>query len=435
MKNSALNQTSSIFFTSFLLTFFIFGGMFLFPTIGIDTEAIILDQEGLLKSWEGMGRIGLVLIKRLFFPFTYNSYLQNGLMIVTLALILSFLIKKFHLSPLVFSISFLAIPITYSQLYFQLQNFEVILAFLLLILAIYNYIHPRKPRYRFLILTSLTIGFASSVYQSLFFFAITFTAFCLYQKSEKNNFKSWLLNWIPIPLGLIFYKFINLIFNHTPASTYLGFHIGNKLSLLSLLLIITILGFIFYKGPKNWLNKLNLFLFLSSPFYLFILTGNLVFRSLFPSLPFVFAYLLQQEWQKRKLQKTILALNACLLALTWAIQYKEYQRYQTDIDLAKHIAHAIPEPSYRVQFIGKKEATASFPSPYEPMMTSFFSWDPIDNQIRSDHMLQLVGAKFRKSTREENQAAYQDYQTLPSYPDQGFIQVLEEEKVVLVHFK
>ena len=50
-------------------------------------------------------------------------------------------------------------------------------------------------------------------------------------------------------------------------------------------------------------------------------------------------------------------------------------------------------------------------------------------------MLQLVGAKFRKSTREENQAAYQDYQTLPSYPDQGFIQVLEEEKVVLVHFK
>ena len=435
MTKHTSTKTLHIYLITAILCLLLFGNLILFPTVGIDTESIILDQKGLLESWEGMGRIGLVLIKRLLFPFGYHSYLQNGLMLLTLALSLSFLVKKFKLSPLVFNLAFLALPITYSQLYFQLQNFEVVLAFFLLILAIYYPTRKNKVSLASIPITSLVIGFATSVYQSLLLFAISYTAFCLLHHPERRSSKEWLLSWIPIPLGTLCYKGLNIFFNQTPTSNYLDLHFGNKLSLLTLFMLILLLGLLFYKRPTDWKRQLNLFLFLTSPFYLLALTGNLVFRSLFPGLPFVLAYLLHLFYQKKTYPKTILALTSALSLLTLGIQYKEYQRYQSDMSIAQDIARHIPDASYRVQFIGKKEISAPFPSPYEPMMTSFFSWDPVDNQIRSDHMLQLVGAKFRPSTQTENQAAYKKYNQLPSYPEKDSIQVLDQEKVVLVHFK
>lgn len=421
---------------SFLLVFLVFGSFILFPTIGIDTEAIILDQERLLIGWESISRIGLVLIKRAFFSVGFNQMHENSLMIITLAFSLTFLVKKFNFSNYIFPLAFLGFPITYTQIYFQLQNFEVSLAFGLLVGVLYYF--NRKKSTSWLLIASLTIGFATSIYQSMIGFAITFLAFLMFnQESQTITFKNLLTLGMPLPLGMVVYKMLNLFLNQTPQSAYLTMAFGNKLSILAFLLIggLALLTW-FVTQRKSWslVQSLSFFAFLSSPLYLVALTGNFTFRAMFPALPFVFAVLADRLVKGEKLKYLLYSLVGLSLGMTLFLQYQEYHRYQKDQAIAKQIISKIPSSDYRLQFVGKYQVKPLINIPYEPVNYSFFSWDPYDNQERSDRMLELMGAKFVHSDPTQNSAAYETYKNLPNYPSEGSIVVNHDEKVVVVKF-
>ncbi|MCJ0606760.1 hypothetical protein, partial [Enterococcus cecorum] len=110
-------------------------------------------------------------------------------------------------------------------------------------------------------------------------------------------------------------------------------------------------------------------------------------------------------------------------------------RYNDDVKLAKKIVSQIPSENYRVQFVGKKISVRTIFNAFtEPAGISFFSWDPVPHQSRSDHMLQLVGGKFITSTPEQNAAASEKYSTVSSFLETGHVYIDKDEKVVVVRF-
>lgn len=179
-----------------LLPVILFGHLILFPTIGIDTEVAILDYEGLLLSWENLSRIGLVALKRLFFPTAYSPLLNNSLLLVLLSLLGLWLGPYFKSNALVMASVFFSIPITYFQLYFQLQNLEVMLGTFLVLLA--GLLLKRSNGTVTIIAAILLMGSAVSIYQSLFDFVLAVVAYQLLTTTLSDTRKWVLLVLVPV---------------------------------------------------------------------------------------------------------------------------------------------------------------------------------------------------------------------------------------------
>ena len=130
---------------------------------------------------------------------------------------------------------------------------------------------------------------------------------------------------------------------------------------------------------------------------------------MFPCGPFVLAIVLAYFVKNYKNLfvkfSSVLVILSCIMFTSY-FEWKEIVRYNNDIEIAKKIISQIPSENYRVQFVGKYiSGKTVFNAFTEPAGISFFAWDPVPHQSRSDHMLQLVGGKFNVSTPEQNAIA------------------------------
>lgn len=126
------------------------------PTIGIDTEKIIDTKEELYQSWLGIGRQGLVWLKKIMGDWPYNSYITAAatLLFMVIAYMAFAYLFEYLLSrkaggehdpqamgrkrwfSLLFGAIVVAHPVMTEQLYFSLQSTEIAISFTLTALCL-----------------------------------------------------------------------------------------------------------------------------------------------------------------------------------------------------------------------------------------------------------------------------------------------------------
>lgn len=424
------------FIVALCISFLGYGIFIIYPTVGIDTEAAILGYDELILSWRTISRTGLSLIKEIFFP-TYNQLLNNVLAIVFMALLVWIISQLLKLDIWVLSFVFVFMPFTYSQMYFQMQSFEVILGSIIVLVSVYLLLNIN---YYLVFITVFLTGFSISIYQSIFDYLLACSALFLLIKKEIV-IKDFIFSSINIVGAFLVYWILNNVINSVPQSAYLTFEPFNLYSTRAIVysLIMLIICIILYMSKRIDLFKaISLYIFLSSPVFTLVLTGSWKFRAMFPCGPFVLAIVLAYFVKNYKNLfvkfSSVLVILSCIMFTSY-FEWKEIVRYNNDIEIAKKIISQIPSENYRVQFVGKYiSGKTVFNAFTEPAGISFFAWDPVPHQSRSDHMLQLVGGKFNVSTPEQNAIASEKYSTVPNFMETGRVYIDKNEKVVVVRF-
>ncbi|CYV00184.1 TPA: glucosyltransferase domain-containing protein [Streptococcus suis] len=426
---------------AYLLPILFLGHFIIFPTVGIDTENAILHYDYLLFSWETIGRIGLVGLKKLFFPTGYSPILNNLIMIIGLGFFLYFVSKKLKVHLIIFSLTFLSLPITYFQIYFQLQNAEVVFTCLLVVLSAY-YFSTSTNWYTWLI-PILIFGFAISVYQSFLDFIIASTSYFLLQNKDTLKPRLVILKLFLAPcFSLGVYWLLNHLFNQQNGnSDYLHILFLSKVSLLAIVIIVFVTIYFLFELFSKKIDMSSFFLksaFYCSPFLTLAAVGNLQYRALFPTFPFVVGIIFSSIYydKKKKLKHFIELSLITFTMITVFLVYQNYRQYQDDRNLAQTIKKAIPNSDYRVQFIGKYQGNRiPFIIAGEPVGKSFFWWDPLPSQERSDNFLKLEGVNYIPSTIEENQEISQQSISFYTNPNTSWIQLDDVNKVVYIIFE
>ncbi|HFI0618477.1 TPA: glucosyltransferase domain-containing protein [Streptococcus suis] len=428
------------FILAYILPALFLGHFIIFPTVGIDTENAILHYDYLLLSWETIGRIGLVGLKKLFFPTGYSATVNNILMILVFGFFLHFISKKLKVHLIIFSLTFLALPITYFQLYFQLQNAEVVFTCLLVVLSAYYF--SKATSWYTWIIPIIIFGFSISVYQSFLDFIIASTSYFLLQNENESQPRLAIVKLFLTPcFSLVVYWLLNLLFNQNYGeSDYLHILFLSKVSLLAIFVIIFITIVFLFELFSKKIDIHVFFLksaFYCSPFITLALVGNLQYRALFPTFPFVAGIFFSSIYDKNKNLKHI--IESLLIAFTLVTAFlvrQNYRQYQDDRNIAQTIKEAIPNSDYRVQFIGKyQENRIPIIIAGEPVGKSFFWWDPLPSQQRSDNFLKLEGVNYIPSTLEQNQENNEQSLSFSANSNISWIKMDDVKKVVYIVFE
>lgn len=447
---------------SFILSFTAYFSFISHRTVGIDTESIINNYQGQLDAWRSINRFGLVKLKELLWGGEYRQLMQNIFALLTLGLLAFLLIYLYKKSSHMFSnkkvvlflIAFIACPITYLQMYFQLQNFEVLFGTLLTTIAIYLSwkfaLTDFKTKFPLLLLSSVLIGFSLSIYQSMLDFSIAlFFSFIIISEQNKilgnkDIFRLIVTLVLNLLLSLVIYLTLNTLFNRVPRSNYNALEFFNYKS-LAMIFIIGLIAIFFlvytkYKR-KSFMYSFTWFAFLVSPFLTSAMTGVVVFRAFFPAMPLILAFLFVYFADKiPKGFAIFFSTSVIMLGITIDFQIKEIKRYSADVAMSHRLIEQINNlgidenySDYRIQFVGKNHTNDMlFHIPGEPVGQSFYGYDPLPYQDRSDAIMHLLGFDFQPSSLEENNNAVEVYQELPNYPENGAIII--EGTTIIVKF-
>ena len=196
-------------------------------SLSIDNEAAISVSSSIYSSWEGMGRIGIPLIKKIMGLYIYNPYIAMFLMIllqITNCIIYGFIFDfvtsfKKKNSMLLFSLFLISSPILAEQLGFVMQSVEILIGSLCVgisLLFYFKYLNEKKIIYIVFSIVLASISF--SIYQAFttVFITMAIALYILYiDKKEFDSIYCW-----KIGLGLliifvasyIFYAFFTKIY-------------------------------------------------------------------------------------------------------------------------------------------------------------------------------------------------------------------------------
>lgn len=193
-----------------LITVLCQGRLLLSSTVGIDTEALIVDKESLLRSWLTIGRQGLVFLKYLmedgttFSPF--YAGIRTVIFLVTSCVLWGYLFaevsgRDHRIAATVFSAILVTHPILSEQFYFKLQAAEVSLSFALMAVCLLH-VHRFSLERKWIsaIIAYLLMLLLFSVYQvmnALFLFGVGVCFFLHFICGERtwNGKEIWRYLW------------------------------------------------------------------------------------------------------------------------------------------------------------------------------------------------------------------------------------------------
>lgn len=137
---------------------------------------VILFRQGTTYNWLGIGRYGLVIIRKIFGTDMSNPYFEAILFLVTFILLVlfwMFFMEKLtaksssDFKNIVFGAIFLTYPLWTEQVYFQFQSFEILIGYLLTSIALYFlFFGVKEHKYLYKILAIATAILAFGIYQS-----------------------------------------------------------------------------------------------------------------------------------------------------------------------------------------------------------------------------------------------------------------------------
>ncbi|WP_203623406.1 glucosyltransferase domain-containing protein [Lacticaseibacillus sp. 866-1] len=248
----------------------------------IDSELFVSNPRAMLTEWLGIGRFGLVALKRLFLIGTdLDSFFINTttyFLLGTSAVLLVFLIDRqlgVTKISVVLGLIYLSSPIHFEQTDFILQSTEVTLAFVALFFAFILMGQPTVKIKTKTFLTAIVITtFSFSVYPSLIlgYLALAILLNLIFFLSEKgSHVKLYVLSYLKFAMvflaSVILYELLNFAvihFLHVPKSSYITSAFGwGKESFGQTLAVL---------ASTFKLNYLNL----NPPFYLSLMTYSCI---------------------------------------------------------------------------------------------------------------------------------------------------------------
>jgi hypothetical protein len=392
--------------------------------------------------------------------------------------------KNYALIP--FALIFITSPILGEQFYFTLQSTEVALMVLLCSYTIYimfrGFIDNKASK---IVFAFLSLIFMTSVYQAMvpFFCCGAFICFMLFLETsdcepqiyrsiclkilailigamiiyividrllisvfniEKSLYLSDMNKWGQVPIKENFRRILSFIYNVTVKIRGI---FGNILLLpITVIFIIKVVAIARKKITDNrFLYILAGVLIPLSSMFLAILGGNRPpIRAIYVlplALSFMFFFLIKNLSKKLSVVVVILALftAAYQAQITSQLFYSDQLRYNEDVRLAYEIRNAIaeinPEMNLPVAIIGKYKISEKFHANFllgDVIGHSFFEWggDVRETANRSLNFMRTLGIQFNSPSDELLKYATNEANSIPSYPDAGFIKKLPNVIVV-----
>lgn len=379
------------------------GTMLLSGTIGIDTEAIILDREGLYEGWLNTGRAGLVLLKMIMGTDIFNPHLAGigTLLFMTISCILwTYLFyrvtgKESKCGILIFSCILSSHTILTEQMYFKLQAMEIAACFCIVAIAVYlshQFALNKKWYYIIGSLPLSVVAFGSYqafnglyIWGAVICFLLYYYFKCLTTEESVSTKQLWfyILRFATcFFLAFLLNQLLTVLFFSSSAyleslplwgEEAIGIclinivkHMGKvllgtkifyeKTFAIYAILFMVLCGFVlFHNRTKNgkYLGVTVVALLFLSPFFLTIVCGREpVFRSQL-TLPFVLAFmgyaLFLFDMRNRKYSRAMRGVfvvigvfTVCMqLKSTLLLNYTDYVRYQGDVQTAFSIMEDI----------------------------------------------------------------------------------------------
>ena len=367
--------------------------------IGIDTEALMINEPNMLQSWNAIGRQGLGLTKILFNLEHYNPYFSGVLFLVTfilLGLSVAFLCwiasgRNDNYPYGLFLILFSTCPVWIYQFYFSMQRTEVLLGLLYAVCSAFALcqmvFYQEYKIYWILIWLLLGIWSFCSYQGSVMFYiglCIVFFLLDFAQSYMNTDWKKYAANIGKLMGGFLivyvintvatrllfgvgeytqsqivwgrveFLEIVRSLFIHIKAIlVWQGLQFRSPYPLAGLCLALLFLAFCMKREIKKSV-KFILFLafagLMASPFLLHIYLGNIpVPRSQFvlqlvSAFGCMFAYgiwEMQPEKRYRWMQGGTIVMSVLMVWLSaqtiFRLQYTDDVRYKEDVRVASHI--------------------------------------------------------------------------------------------------
>lgn len=406
--------------------------------ISIDTEVIIDNFDSQMGSWNSIGRLGLVALKRLFALHSFNPFVANFLTVVFLfftCIFIGYLIWKVSdnkisgLIIIILPLLFVTHPIFAEQFNFTLQSFEVAVSMLGTVISVILIVMYMEYRKNFFVVLSVILSTWSFLtYQSLimFYISLSVSVIILLLNYRSNTEFSWYAKIVISFLfcfvfSMVFSQLIVIIDHHVfsiETGDYLSRNIvWGKLPLFEIFSTlknhfkdILFARGIFYNAGfiisilacllvliKKVILKSNFILFEFfcvvllniCPFMLTFFMGSIEpIRAQMPSLQYVIAF----NFLYVAINITTKSfLNVCiLLALiisfrqgytTANLFYSERAKYEEDVIFANRINTQLDSlnikerDEYSLVLIGRKQVNSNIVIEGETIGHSFFAWD------------------------------------------------------------
>jgi len=271
-------------------------------TFGLDTVNQLAGNR-MDGVWEGQGRAGLAFAGRLVFPrYTMAAnllapFLAMAVLVAAGVLLYSLVVKHVPgittTAALVAVLTFINNPVTYSQLYFKLQAVQLAVGLLLVIAVGVCWLNASWKPVRVVLLSSVVLGGAFFIYQTLAFFAVSLALFWMvFVESRRKSLIA--VSAASIALGTVLYELVNTIYTRSrglrasSSMSYFGQFVSwNKLvtlqtnrARLSAVLLVCFLALALILATRAarasglWSTKFWLVLFVCSIFFIAVAFGN-----------------------------------------------------------------------------------------------------------------------------------------------------------------
>lgn len=463
-------------------------GMKLFTySFSIDTEALLSNQEEILKSWISIGRYGLVLFKKIFDIAHFSLRLANVVGFILLIFSIMLCIyninmitgKNNKIANIILGGIIITSPIIIEQFNFTLQCVEVSLALLLLNLSftIINRCIINKNKYYWLIFAIIFMVISFGCYQAFIPLMITFSTFyiMLFFKEKDERKISIIIKYIVVfVVSIILYKIIDKIFMNIyniHQTLYLSSQIlwgtDRKLNIIKTILksigklllaktrehynlglLFCIIGFIPFAFKdfklKNWIFYISVLTFFISPFLLIIITGGEPTARTMFSITFATAlgaYFIYNYTNKNILKSIIMLIFSSVIIYQMIISIKFLCTDYNVFGIEKQLANDL---EIELKIINKDNKPIAFVGPFsadgdsiflkgEVMGWTFFEWDqgsPMDSNIRISGFLKQLGYDNKIVSNKQYKEAKEKAKEMSVYPKDGCIR--EEKDYIII---
>lgn len=475
----------------FLVSLFTYGTKLFHYSISIDTEVLISQPTSLLRSWIGIDRPVLVLLKYLLGLTPFNPLLNTGITYVLFTTFVIFLYYIFYrifkedsnLRLCIFGTSILTSAIYIEQLNFMLQSAEITILLNLICMGILFFniaIESKKKIYYLCSIICTTLAFGG--YQSfvpMFITIIALSAFLKIQKEDidwKKAFNycfnaavifiisligyfigsiisrelfdvasaSYLTNkilWFDEPVVYTIKRVLTTIFNGYFGALNQNALFYGYINIVAFTLIAISFIKCFFKDKNKLLKMFFTLILLVVPFSLAMVLGDKELYRAQLSLPIVISFVITFMTTKRR-GKIIIntIIIACLFSqfiLTNRLISSDYFRYKEDCLFADKLYDELTNydiENKRVVMLGKYIASNPLIlTRGETMGVSFFEWDQYEPNgvgIRAAYFMNTLGYKINANTVEDYEFANKKKEELEIFPKENSIREYDELIVV-----
>ncbi len=474
----------------FIVTIFTHGSKLFLYSVTVDTETRYQIKNSLI-GWIQQGRYGISLIDYLsgvdLYFTQYSSVFLAIFFLGLSAIIWNFTIqysigeiRSGKVEDYIFVSMFLTYPIIAEYFNFYQYNFQVSIGISVCALGVCTAMEAaRIESKKYIILSIIFLTFALAIYQP--FISLILSGASLILVIQLNLGKVKLLKIIKVYVitisssSVLFFISMYTLKIFVPKNSYIEgsilwgqfdgkwviINIINKISsvlwknstftqicgfLYFLCIIIAFIYICIYSFKLNKYKLLNIlftFVFILSPFLMFVLLGNQPPIRTLLSIPLIISFtsygLIAIIRKKRKILLTIMSICLLLIALRQGLIVNklylgDFIRYNHDYAMIQKISNGIDDlglgeiPDKPIAIVGKYiPLTNATTLKFEVLGSSIFEWN---NTYRNINFFNISGYPYKSADKDSINQIINNIKKMPNYPTKGYIQEFDQIIVI-----